>query len=269
MVCPICENLGKKIFSGKIMKKYMIQYYQCNLCGFVYTESPYWLDEAYEDSITNVDTGIMERTVDNAVITNTLINFFFDDKGTFLDYGGGYGIFTRMMRDMGYNWTWYDKYSANFVARGFEYNGKDNILLLTAFELFEHFEKPISEIEHLLSISESILFSTIIYDTELAYKEFNEWWYYVPETGQHISFYSQKTLEYIAGKFNLYYYKINRGMHLFSKKQLNYIKLKILLSTKLAENARQFYYWRQRKKSLASIDMRTIINMRNLHNLDL
>lgn len=245
------------------MQKYLIQYYQCPVCGFVYTEEPYWIGEAYEDSITNVDTGMMQRTVQNVLATNVIIHYFFKHSATFLDYGGGYGIFTRMMRDLGYNWLWYDKFSENLAARGFEYDGKHKIELITAFELFEHFENPMEEIEHLFSVSSNILFSTLIYDKELKYKEFEDWWYYVPETGQHISFYSQKTLQYLADKFNVYYYRIHDGLHLFSHQRLNLLKRKILLNSIAGRQVQFFIFQKLQKNGLAVHDMQMILEMRS------
>lgn len=262
MLCPICKNEGKKIFSGKIMQKYTIQYYQCHTCGFLYTESPYWLEEAYEDSITNVDTGIMKRTVRNVLITNVLMHFFFNKTACYLDYGGGYGIFTRMMRDLGYNWLWYDKYSENLVARGFEYNQQQGVKLITAFELFEHFDSPIEELEKLFSISNNILFSTLIYDKDLKYKNFEDWWYYVPETGQHIGFYSQRTLEYLAKKFNVYYYKISDDLHLFLNHRLNSLKCKALMNLIFSWWVQYFTFHIAQKSGLAGKDMRTILEVR-------
>ena len=66
------------------------------------------------------------------------------------------------MRDIGFDFYRYDKFSENLLARGFEYkNG--GIELITCFEAFEHFDKPIEEIENMFKISKNILFSTELY----------------------------------------------------------------------------------------------------------
>lgn len=256
MECLICKSRGRGIFSGRILHKYDVQYFQCEKCGLIYTESPYWIEEAYSDSITCVDTGIMSRNISYMLITNTIVDKFFDKNAKFLDYGGGYGIFTRMMRDLGYDWVWQDKFSPNLLAGGFEYrnNLSETIELATAFELFEHLDDPMKDIKYLTSISDSILFSTLIYDDDLCYKDFAEWWYYVPETGQHITFYSKKTLEYIAKQFDLKYYKINEGLHMFTKKDLRYTELNRLVNSKWAW-ARQIVKYRiNGRRSLVSKD---------------
>jgi hypothetical protein len=49
----------------------------------------------------------------------------------------------------------------------------------------------------------------------------DEWWYYGLEHGQHISFYTKKTLEYIAAKYDLNFYSNNRDIHFLTKKQID------------------------------------------------
>ena len=43
--------------------KYQIDYFFCKNCGFLQTEKPYWLEEAYKDSINDSDTGYLQRNV--------------------------------------------------------------------------------------------------------------------------------------------------------------------------------------------------------------
>ena len=51
MICKICNKANDSIFTLKILNKYEIKYYHCSWCGFLQTEEPYWLDEAYSESI--------------------------------------------------------------------------------------------------------------------------------------------------------------------------------------------------------------------------
>ena len=62
-MCDICGNIMNPVFLGRIMNKYEIQYYQCNNCEYVCTEEPYWLQEAYVDTINYTDTGILRRNL--------------------------------------------------------------------------------------------------------------------------------------------------------------------------------------------------------------
>lgn len=219
MKCKICVQENKSIFSGKVLNKYHVEYYFCENCGFLQTEEPYWLKEAYNDSINISDTGIMKRNLNLSQLTTIIINLFFDRNGVFLDFAGGYGIFTRLMRDIGFDFYWNDKFSVNLVARKFEYSQGDTIELMTSFESFEHFDKPLDEIENMLKISKNILFSTELFCGTPPQLE--EWGYYGLGHGQHISFYSLKTLKFLADKYDLNLYSNGRSLHLLTEKRLN------------------------------------------------
>jgi len=227
MNCKICNKNNKSIFEAKILNEYTIKYYHCNSCGFLQTENPYWLKVAYSESINISDTGIILRNIGLSKMSTSIIFFFFDKSRKFLDFAGGYGIFTRQMRDIGFDYYWDDKYCKNLVARGFEYNYKDNIELLTSFESFEHFDNPIQEIENMLKISNNILFSTNLISD--AVPQPSDWWYYGLEHGQHISFYSYKTLSYIANKYDLYLYTNNSSIHLLTEKKISKYLFKFII----------------------------------------
>jgi anaerobic selenocysteine-containing dehydrogenase len=230
MICKVCGFKTDKIFDAKIMSKYKIDYFYCQNCGFLQTEEPYWLDEAYKHSITVTDTGYMQRNIYLSKITTILLLMFFDYKKKFLDYAGGYGVFVRLMRDIGFDFYWYDKYTQNLFARGFEYDEsiKGEIEAITCFEAFEHFVNPIEEIENMLSISKNIIFTTELLPNPIPKPQ--EWWYYTLESGQHISFYSKRTLEYISKKYGLIY-TTYRNVHLLTSRKINPLLLKMVISS--------------------------------------
>ncbi len=227
MNCKICGQDSKKEFSAKILNKYDIEYFHCDNCGFLQTEEPYWLEEAYKESINVSDTGIMSRNLSLSQLSTLILYFFFNKNAKFLDFAGGYGIFVRLMRDIGFDFYWHDKYSENLLARGFEYNNEDNIELITSFESFEHFDKPIDEIENMLKISKNILFSTELYGETVP--DVKKWGYYGLNHGQHISFYSIKTLQYIAKKYNLNLCTNGYSLHLLTEKKINNNLFNLLL----------------------------------------
>jgi hypothetical protein len=220
MNCKICESKVEKHFNAKVLGKYNVQYFRCKNCEYIFTEEPYWLEAAYKQAINIFDTGILERNLNFRKLVSILIYFFFDKQKKYLDYAGGYGIFTRLMRDVGFDFYWDDPFCENILVKGFEYNSneKNSIQLLTAFEVFEHLVDPVAELERMLKISKSIVFSTELIPESLSKPE--EWWYYAFEHGQHISFYSKKTLETLAGKFNLYFYSY-KNLFLFTDKKFS------------------------------------------------
>jgi hypothetical protein len=228
MTCKICNQQTKQMFTAKMLNKYDIKYFYCEHCGFLQTEEPYWIEEAYSDSINVSDTGYMQRNLWLSPKNTILLSLFFDKNGKYLDYAGGYGVFTRMMRDIGFDFYWDDKYTANLFARGFEYRGEP-IQAITTFESFEHFVNPLDEIEKMLSISKNIIFSTELLPNPIPKPE--DWWYYGLDHGQHISFYSEKTFEFIAKNYNLNYAN-SGGLHLLTEKKISNLQLKVLKLSK-------------------------------------
>ena len=224
--CKICSSTIKHIFNSKILDKYDVGYYKCTNCGFIQTDEPYWLDEAYGNAITNLDLGLISRNLNYAErISNLIINNF-DINAKFLDYAGGYGMFTRLMRDKGFDYYHQDKFCANLYAQNFELDNlpkNSKFELVTAFEVFEHFTDPMEEIKKIFKYSDVVVFSTELYP-DLEFSNSNQWWYFTPETGQHIAFYSKKSLEFIAGAMNLFFYTQD-SLHILSKTKLNEKKL--------------------------------------------
>jgi len=229
--CKICGADTSRVFSARVLKKYEVNYYYCNNCSFLQTEEPYWLEEAYRSVIGVEDTGVLKRNIMLSKQANVIINCLFNKNGKFLDYAGGYGIFVRLMRDIGFDFYWNDPYSKNVLSKGFEYNNIDKIDLITAFEVFEHFNDPLVEIEKMLNISKNILFSTRIFKG--APPNPAEWWYYSLNSGQHISLYSIKTLQFIANKYKLNLNTNYKSVHLLSTQRISNKYFIFLLNTSM------------------------------------
>jgi hypothetical protein len=215
--CKICNSLLLAHDRAEVLKKYNVAYYFCPNCGFIQTEDPYWLEESYSKAIATADTGIISRNLSNAADLLFILKFI--KNSNCLDFGGGHGILTRIMRDYGFNFYHYDKYAENLFANGFEGSLEGNYNLVTSFENFEHFSDPIAEIKKIVKIADVIYFSTELIPMNVP--KIKDWWYFVPSTGQHVSFYSKKSLEFIARKFGLYYISNNHSVHILSKNPMN------------------------------------------------
>jgi hypothetical protein len=229
MKCKICQLDIKKCFKAKIINKYDIEYFHCLNCDFIQTEDPYWLEEVYEKPINLSDTGYMTRNLYYSKRLTILLPLLFGFKGRYLDYAGGYGVFVRIMRDIGFDFNWDDKYTQNLFSNGFEWNQKDKFHAVTLFEVFEHFVDPIKEIKNLLDISDTIIFSTDIHPNPIP--EPDKWWYYGLDHGQHIALYSKQTFLFVANKFNLNYYNIG-NLHILTKLSISKWKIYILILSK-------------------------------------
>ncbi len=241
MNCKICNNQSKFFLKNKALNKYDAELFQCESCGFIQTKNPHWLNEAYKSAISQTDTGLVARNINLSNLTEKIIKQNFDYNKRFIDYGGGYGLFVRLMRDKGFNFYRQDSYCENLFAQHFDTNGLKNndekFELLTTFEVFEHLENPAEEVKKMLEFSDSILFSTELQPQDIKNQE--DWWYFSPESGQHISFYTKKSLEELAKKFDLDLYTDNTRLHLLTKKQLEpspFVEKNPVCITKLKEN---------------------------------
>jgi glycosyltransferase involved in cell wall biosynthesis len=234
MKCKVCESDSHYFGQGKILSKYDVEYYKCSSCGFVQTEEPYWLDEAYSQPIASSDVGYAYRNMSFSQVVKLLLFNFFNHQEKFLDYGAGYGLFVRLMRDAGFDFYWFDKFCQNIFAQGFEISTGENhqFDLVTAFEVFEHLVHPINELEELLKFSRNILFSTELLPENNPKPE--EWWYYATHEGQHISLYSIKSLQALAAKFGLNLYSNGASLHLLTEKEMPENLFQRLMSGSLA-----------------------------------
>jgi len=258
IMCDICNT--PKVFhaTATVLGRYQVAYYRCSNCGYLSTETPYWLDEAYARPINISDTGLMARNILNVRMTSSIIKLCFNTDGKFVDYGGGHGIFVRMMRDQGFDFYRDDKYCANLFANGFDASdsGANSFELLTAFEVFEHFASPCDELCRLLQKSKTILFTTVILPDNPPQP--SKWWYYGLDNGQHISFYTRKSLQYLANKYGLYYF-YNGNIHLFTRVKPCAMSLKFQLATN--PRISRLFEVISRKEPLTNSDYKKITGM--------
>jgi len=117
MICKICSSKTEAFSRAEILNKYDIQYFKCPECGFIQTEDPFWLEEAYSEVINRSDIGLLARNLDLSNATRAILKFVFRQGGKYIDYGAGYGVFVRLMRDYGFDFYWTDKYSDNLFAK--------------------------------------------------------------------------------------------------------------------------------------------------------
>jgi hypothetical protein len=238
--CSICSTDTEHRFTHTVLGKYEVSYFYCNNCGFLQTEEPYWLDEAYGNAIANADTGLVFRNTDNSKKLANVLFFFFEKDGKYLDIAGGYGMLTRLMRDIGFDFYWSDPFCENILSKGFELSTTDPPFeAITAFEVLEHIYDPLKFIQESLEHSQT---STIIFSTELFADRppaLSEWYYYQPETGQHISFYQIKTLKFIANKLSLNLHSYG-DFHILTNKKVSPHSIRTLLTTSLSKVARMY-----------------------------
>jgi hypothetical protein len=253
-VCHICQHAAEPFGRAEILGRHDVQYFRCSVCGFVQTERPYWIEEAYRSAITDTDLGVISRATTFSRFTRNLLLACFDSNAKFVDYGGGPGVFVRMMRDLGFDFYLYDKYSENLYARGFatDLESGERFELATAFEVFEHLVDPLAEIERLLGASRNILFSTLLLPAHSPPP--GKWWYYGVEHGQHVSIYTFGALAAIARRFGLYLHTNGSALHLLTEKKIAPLIFRTMFRKKVTALMNLFLERRHHKKSLLDED---------------
>lgn len=218
MKCRICGGTTTVAFTATILGHILTQFHNCADCGFLQTDPPHWLDEAYNDAVTAIDTGVMQRNLRMTHVTSLIIGKFFNPTARFIDCAGGYGTLVRLMRDLGFDFVWTDRYCHNLMARGFEHRQGSTYELASCFEAFEHFADPLVEIEAMLTLAPNLLFSTLVLPHAVPEPS---WWYYSLDHGQHVSFYAVRTLFRIARRFGKHYMTNGIDLHLFSDRRVD------------------------------------------------
>lgn len=256
MNCKICNQQTAIIGRGLMLGQYPAKFWQCPHCRFVQTDEPVWLAEAYHRTITSSDLGLVRRNFTFATVCSAMIPVLFPDSHRFVDYGGGYGLFVRLMRDSGFNFLRYDPLCENIFAQGLdsEIPVHPEYDLVTAFEVFEHLVSPLNDIATMLKFGSSIFFSTELISSNAPLPQ--DWPYYGLEHGQHVAFYSLKTLQVIAEKFCVHLYTNKRSLHLLTERNICNWQFQILLHRRIAS-------WIQpliRRPSLLDADVKSILH---------
>jgi hypothetical protein len=122
------------------------------------------------------------------------------------------------MRDWGWDFYWNDAHTENLVARGFE-DTKISYDAIVAFEVMEHLLHPLKDLERIFEKTGIFLFSTELYGRQIP--QLHEWDYYAPHHGQHITFFQEKTLSFLAKKMGLYLSSDGATFHILSKKKIS------------------------------------------------
>lgn len=196
-MCRLCGARASYVFSLSLISRYNVSYYRCNSCKSLQTENPYWLSEAYKDPVRYTDTFTADRCIHMPRLTYAIAKIVgISTRCNVLDWGGGNGLMTRFMRDLGFDARNYDMYEKNTYAGGFDDEEEKQYEIVTCFEVLEHMANPREEISLLLARNPKIaLLSTCFYEDQA-----KSWPYLAPYSGRHIFFYSTDGLKQFAKK---------------------------------------------------------------------
>jgi len=194
--CLICGNETVSVVDTQIKVTYSV----CNNCHFIHKDKEFHVDRKEENRQYSLHNNSFESEGYVKIFVD-LIHDYIKPLGItkkVLEYGSGPGpVLKELLVREGYSVFDFDPYFNDNL----EY--QDNMYeLITSTEVVEHFNNPLADFKHLSSLLESkgyLVIMTRFRTMELP--EFLNWWYRRDTT--HVSFYTLKTLEVIAKKFNL------------------------------------------------------------------
>jgi hypothetical protein len=197
-------------------------YRRCNRCDFIFTgffdafTPSQWTQYVYNRAYVDVDPDYLERRprLNFLMITSLLSGM--RDQIVGLDYGGGSGETTELLRKAGWNFDTLDPFGATSLRS--ENEGAYNFC--SAIEVLEHLTDPVGALAQIVSRTNNgrllILIGTVIHDGVVTPETRLSWWYAAPRNG-HISLYSRKAMRWLARRFELDYVSITKGTHLLTR----------------------------------------------------
>jgi hypothetical protein len=190
--CRLCGALTNHVFTATVLQKYEIDYLRCADCQSMQTQAPFWLDEAYAHNLGDMDCGAAQRNLSSATASMIVANIWGLRNG--IDHGGGDGLLCRLLRDYGLNCFVEDKYAAPTYAQGYSDPDFETPDVIFAFEVFEHFTDPMSEVSALFAKRPKVLFGS----THQYVNQGADWAYLSRHSGHHIYFYSEGGMQVIG-----------------------------------------------------------------------
>ena len=213
--CPICHSQVRDFSQLLIRGKFEGRYLKCTSCNFIHAENPNWLEGSFTDVLNNLDIGSVDRCNIVADFVEVLANSLKVDNPKVLDWGGGYGLLTRILRDRGVRCTHYDPYTEPLFAENINLQTDARFDLIVLSEVMLHMTDPIRTLTELLKISDNIMFTAVIAPPDVT----PDWWYFMPDTGQHVAIFSRQTIPELGVALKVNTLSDNQFFHLVSKDQ--------------------------------------------------
>lgn len=232
----------------------------------MFVDNPTWIEETFDKKLKDVDLGAVDRCQVVLEFVSELIHASRISRMSFIDWGGGYGLLTRMARDRGLNFKNFDPYVDSLFAGPANLPTLEPCQLILAGEVFLHLENPLQTLLELLKYAPIIVITAVVPPKNLQ----SDWWYLMKSTGQHIAFFPEKSLEKMALLAGVHLTSDSQFFHVFSKEKLNFSSRLVVnyrgiafLRSYLRVGARNLMRALGRSKSLTEGDQTELIESRD------
>jgi len=222
--CMICDSEREKTFEILVLGKYQAEYYRCTNCNFTACVNPFWLHESFTSKLNDLDIGSVDRCL---VVADFLESYILSVKyknARFLDWGGGYGLLARIMRDRGLDFSSYDIYTRPLFVESTEILEGKTFELVTLSEVALHLIDPIPVFTKILESTDTVIFTAVIAPDEIS----TDWWYLMPDTGQHVAIYHRDTLDALARSLGVRLTTDGRFFHVLHREDMG-IKSRLII----------------------------------------
>jgi hypothetical protein len=172
-----------------------------------------------------LDTGLVARSISASNLVSTILFFEGKTQTAGIDWGGGTGLLTRLLRDNGFLVQTFDKFAEPIHAEGFSIKSDEldrKLTFLTSVECFEHLANPYQSYIKPTADKDFFFFTTETISNPPPDPASEYWWYFLPETGQHITFASKKGIKHFKDRLGFPYYFELGNLHVMSRKKLKF-----------------------------------------------
>lgn len=217
MSCRACTS-PTAVAHPVLVRGRSVDLQRCPACGMFQFDAPDWLAEAYADPIADLDVGLASRCVELARVTEALVRACRLGAARHLDFGGGYGLLTRLVRDRGIDMRHHDPYARNLFAQGQQGTLDGDYGVITMVEVLEHLTDPFEVLAALTEHCSVVVVATVLVPPGTT--SLQGWWYLIPDLGQHITFPTAGSLAALASRLGWQVATDGVGLHVFSRQPL-------------------------------------------------
>jgi hypothetical protein len=214
-ICNICGSFARPTLSYRVRASEVAELNECDRCGFHFIADPVWLEGSFGEKLNRFDVGSADRSLMIATFVRSLVRRRSLSTTTVLDFGGGDGLSTRVLRDHGVDCRWEDPFCEPVFCVGPSSDDVGHFDLAFMGEVALHLVDPMPVFRTLLQRSDRILFTAVVPPEHIE----ADWWYLMPETGQHVAFFPVRALRHMAKSMSVYLLTDGRFFHQFSTKR--------------------------------------------------
>ena len=212
-LCALCGALGSSRLRYYVLAKHEVNLCECLSCGFVFVADPHWLAESFGSELNRLDVGSVDRTLLVSQFVRGLLGMSPARRGwTVLDFGGGDGLLTRLLRDVGVDCRWEDPYCEPVYDVGPPHDEVRRFDLAVMGEVALHLTEPLATFRDLIERCDRVLFTATVPTDPIP----ADWWYLMPSTGQHVAFYPTRAIAHIAKVLDVDWCSDGKFFHLLS-----------------------------------------------------